>query len=759
MGMPFWTNVKAFCWHSRGVLITTPIVAGVVILIRLSGVLQAFLEWPAYDLYLRLRLPENRDRQIVIVGIDENDINHLQESIIPDEILAKLLEKLKARQPRAIGLDMYRDFPVPPGHEHLVKVFESTPNLIGIEKVAGEAGRETVAGSKILKQKGQIGANDFVVDADNHIRRGFFYLSNGQENVYSFGLMLAAAYLEKEGIIPQGIPHTDNWRIGKTIFVPFESNDGGYIRADARGFQILINYRGGNKTFDTVSMTDILEDRVPPDWGRDRIILIGKVGESFKDVFLTPYSSILGLSQAIPGVEIHANLASQIINSAMNGRPLIQTLPDPLEGLWILIWSGIGAVISWQFRYREGMQKSIIFRVGLFVIGGSALFIITYIAILWGWWLPMVPAFLALFGSVIAVTAYLARTGIEIRKTFGRYLTDEVVANLLENPAGLKIGGERRKITILTSDLRGFTATAERLQPEQVIRILNFYFGKMSDVISKYQGTIDEFMGDGILVLFGAPTYRDDDAQRAIACAIEMQLAMTTVNEQMKLWELNPLAMGIGINTGEVIVGNIGSEKRTKYGIVGNQVNLTYRIESYTTAGQILISETTYQEAKELVSVNGCQQVQAKGIQQPITIYDLRGIKSPYNLELWQETESFYSLPEVIPLQYCLLAGKHIDGEKFIGNLVQLSANGAKIHCQTNLSNLQGDHNRIPSHLTNIKINLLSEDINAQISEDIYAKVIDRPANPDCFFVYFTAKPPAIEAHFQNLYERLKNSA
>jgi adenylate cyclase len=134
------------------------------------------------------------------------------------------------------------------------------------------------------------------------------------------------------------------------------------------------------------------------------------------------------------------------------------------------------------------------------------------------------------------------------------------------------------------------------LSPEEVIKIINLYLGYMTDVITKYQGTIDEFMGDGILVLFGAPTAREDDAERAVACAIAMQLTMSTINDKMKELNLPPLAMGIGINTGEVVVGNIGSETRCKYGVVGSQVNLTYRIESYTTGGQIFISEATLKE-------------------------------------------------------------------------------------------------------------------------------------------------------------------
>ncbi len=147
----------------------------------------------------------------------------------------------------------------------------------------------------------------------------------------------------------------------------------------------------------------------------------------------------------------------------------------------------------------------------------------------------------------------LENKNILIRNIFGRYLSDEIVTNLLENPVGLQLGGTRRKITILISDLRGFTATAERLSPEQVITILNFYLEYMADVITRYEGTIDEFMGDGILTLFGAPTIRDNDTERAITCAIAMQQAMIPVNQQMQEWGFPTLEMGIGIHTGEVV--------------------------------------------------------------------------------------------------------------------------------------------------------------------------------------------------------------
>ena len=161
-----------------------------------------------------------------------------------------------------------------------------------------------------------------------------------------------------------------------------------------------------------------------------------------------------------------------------------------------------------------------------------------------------------------------------IRETFGRYLTDDIVTTLLESPAGLRMGGEKRKVTMLMSDLRGFTSLSERLAPQRVVAILNRYLGTMVKVIKEYEGTIDEFIGDAIFVLFGAPTWADDDAQRAVACAVAMQLAMESVNAYVREEELPEVEMGIGIHTGQVVVGNIGSPERMKYGVVGRHVNL-----------------------------------------------------------------------------------------------------------------------------------------------------------------------------------------
>ena len=178
-----------------------------------------------------------------------------------------------------------------------------------------------------------------------------------------------------------------------------------------------------------------------------------------------------------------------------------------------------------------------------------------------------------------------------ITKTFGRYLSDEVVNQLLDSPDGLRLGGEYRVVTVMLADLRGFTAVSEQLSAEEVVRMLNTFLGAMSQVIAAHQGTIDKFMGDAVMAIFGAPISRDDDPLRAARCAIKMQHALVEVNRLNAVAGLRALEMGIALHTGEVVVGNIGSDLRSEYSVIGSNVNLVARIESLSVGGQVLVSD------------------------------------------------------------------------------------------------------------------------------------------------------------------------
>jgi len=213
-----------------------------------------------------------------------------------------------------------------------------------------------------------------------------------------------------------------------------------------------------------------------------------------------------------------------------------------------------------------------------------------------------------------------------IRSVFGRYLTDEVAETLLDSPEALELGGERREVSILLADLRGFTSFSAQRDPQEVMQVVNNFLSKMTEVIIAHGGTIDEFIGDAILALFGAPRPIEDHAPRAVACAVAMQEAMAEVNRHNVDAGLPEVAIGIGINTGEVVVGNIGSEKRAKYGVVGHNVNMTARIEAYTAGGQTLVSENTRRSCAGRLRINEELQVRPKGFDHDIAIYDIAGI-------------------------------------------------------------------------------------------------------------------------------------
>ena len=221
-----------------------------------------------------------------------------------------------------------------------------------------------------------------------------------------------------------------------------------------------------------------------------------------------------------------------------------------------------------------------------------------------------------------------------IRQAFGRYLSDDVASALLESPEGLTLGGERRQVTILMADLRGFTPLTDRLPPEQIVNIVNNFLGEMTEIIFRYQGTVNEFIGDAILAIFGAPLRLSDHAERAVACAIEMQTAMARVNQLNRKLALPAVEMGVSLHTGDVVAGNVGSEKRAKYGVVGRAVNVAARIESYTVGGQILASEHTLALVSSPVTTTAEFVIHPKGIAEPLTVRAVEGIGGRHNLKV-----------------------------------------------------------------------------------------------------------------------------
>jgi diguanylate cyclase (GGDEF)-like protein/PAS domain S-box-containing protein len=396
--------------RERRVLLTAASVTGCIVLLRLCGGLQS-LELAALDQLFRLRPAGEIDERIVIVSIDDADISQIQRWPIPDAEMAELLQRIKSYQPRAIGLDIYRDLPVGDGQARLEQEFKSTPNLIGIEKIE-DADSVGIHPPVVLEQFDRIGFNNVVVDIDGKVRRMVLFWNTPKGVQSSFALRLALMYLEPNGITLQPSP-TDpkHLHLGEANLRPLQPSDGGYVRADTGGYQILVNPRSPAVQFRHVSFTDVLAGRVEPDLMRDRIVLVGSTAASLRDYFYTSYSSGLdGNAQPITGVELHANFISQLLNAAFADQPLIHVLPKPLEWLWIASWTLVGAYLSWEIRSPEKSAIAVLL-VGMALTGAS------YLCLVSGWWIPLIPPLLGLTGSAIMITGYIAHLEEELKKS------------------------------------------------------------------------------------------------------------------------------------------------------------------------------------------------------------------------------------------------------------------------------------------------------------------------------------------------------
>ncbi|NES01867.1 MAG: CHASE2 domain-containing protein [Okeania sp. SIO2F4] len=426
-------TIKHWLLENSRVLITASTSAGIVILFRSLGLLQTW-EWALYDNFFRLRPTEPLDPRIVIVGITEADIQKYGYPI-NDQLLAELLQKLHSLQPRAIGLDIYRDLPQEPGHQKLVTALENIPNIIGIEKI-GTDNNLGIKAPSILEQKQQIGFNNFVIDADGKIRRGLLYmhLENGNFRT-SFPLKLALNYLKVEGIKPKPANKPSYLQLGQAVFYRFKINDGAYIRADAGGYQFLANPRKKGR-FHRFTMNDLLSGNISPKLFKDRIILIGYTAISVKDLHIYSYSTrLFSAPQKISGVELQANFLSQILSSALDGRANIKVLPEPVEWLLIIVFSWIGANLSWELLLP---RKSIL--ITLFI--GISITGIFYVSFIYGgWWLPVIPPILALTGSASMIMFHLAHLREELQKST-EFL--QSVINAIPDPIFVKDKYHRR---------------------------------------------------------------------------------------------------------------------------------------------------------------------------------------------------------------------------------------------------------------------------------------------------------------------------
>ncbi|HIK07420.1 MAG TPA: CHASE2 domain-containing protein [Trichormus sp. M33_DOE_039] len=400
-----WRKFQTYIQRTRTILMITPTVALTVIVGQSWGFFN-LLEWKIRDQWVRQRSSGEIAEEVVIVTIDEQDIQSVGKWPVPDWSLAKLLTNIRAQQPRAIGLDLYRDLPEGSGHEQLVQIFRTTPNLMGVEKITGER----VNPPPELKKNDQVGIADLVLDGDRFVRRALLTAVDAKENGKikpGLATLVALKYLESEKISLESVDEKQQkFRLGKQIYQPLHNQTAGYADSDLGGYQILLNWHGSEVAFRTITMRDVLAGKIPLNLMRDRMVFIGSSASSTNDFFSTPFSSsFISAQKPTPGVVIHANIALQLVRGARTGQANLHGVSGIATAIWIILWSLIGSGGSWWLASARTQQRipggkilwATVGITGAFLGGGYGMF-------LNGVLMPITPALAAFISSVIAST-------------------------------------------------------------------------------------------------------------------------------------------------------------------------------------------------------------------------------------------------------------------------------------------------------------------------------------------------------------------
>lgn len=359
------------------------IVTGLLLALRQIGGLQS-LELVAFDHMVRLKADQGPDPRLLVVEVTEEDIRSQREWPMSDQTMASLLSQLQKHNPKAIGLDIYRDIPQGQGQAALKKAFES-PKVVAITALGINADDYIPPPPDL--DLSQVGFNDFIIDSDGILRRALLFAVEDDTKLYSFALQLSRKYLEAEG--KAFAVDGEAIHLGATDFMPLTAKSGGYENINSAGYQILLDYRSSNFAARKVTLSEVMEGKVEPGWIEDKIVLIGVSAPSAKDFFYTPYSSEKNADHVMPGVLVHAQIVSQILSNVLDAKPLFWYWPQWGEIAWIWGWSLIGGFVVW--RMKRSALLGILLLACLGVLGGVCLVSFSFMG-----WVPFAAPAIAL---------------------------------------------------------------------------------------------------------------------------------------------------------------------------------------------------------------------------------------------------------------------------------------------------------------------------------------------------------------------------
>jgi adenylate cyclase len=552
-------------------LMVANLVALLLLPLRETGWLQG-LELSAYDTLVTFFAGSQESDRVVLVVTTEADINRFGYPI-RDNDLSAVLARVFAGRPKAVGVDLYRDLPMPPGNDKLQAIQRAQDNLYWVFKLADED-NIGVPPPPALRETGREVLADHVIDAGGVVRRALLLAADQRtdKNWRSMGVSLAERYTGQ-----QLRPMDNDLALGRGRVPLLDQPYGPYARVDAAGYQMLLDYRGGYRRFRQISFAEIIDRPELAATLRDRIVLVGTAALSVKDNFATPFSTGWGGQGALIGIALHAHLADQLIRLA-NGEA---RNPVPLPRLvdHIAIWAAAmtGAVLAllvWRV-----LVVLVALLLGLGLVGGATA---------WGFGgagllLPGVPVALAWVLSAAGCNFVMRSVGLRerilLRRSFESYLDPRIISQMMQGDTLPSFGGEHREITAIFTDIADFTTTAETMDAATVAGLLGDYFGVLSDVVVQNGGLVNDFIGDGLLVLFGAPMHQPDHADRAVATALAMDEVAQRFTAELAARGIKWGHTRIGVHTGTALVGNIGTHGKLKYGALGDTLNAASRVE------------------------------------------------------------------------------------------------------------------------------------------------------------------------------------
>jgi adenylate cyclase len=579
----FSLNIKKNAVH---LLILILVFLSVLFLYK-NGNLES-LELYAYDQLVQRYPAESTNPPITIITVTEDDFRRLKRWSISDELLAEILTQLLEYKARVIGIDIYRDFPVPPGHKKLESVFTLNQNIIVPMKFGDEKLKGFDPPPALLNTE-QVGLSDVFPDRDEIVRRGLLFLDDGQTILYSFPLRVALLYLQQQGITPQrDTKNPSHIRLGSNTIKPFQSNDGGYVDADAGGYQFLLDFCKPPKTIPRYDLRQFRSGNAQIEDFKDKIVLIGTVAASHKDNVLTLCGRGTETEQRVSGVLLHAAITDQFLRIAQDGQAVLEPIPDWQEIMWVLLWTLLGGIISQ--RQLPILPLLLVWAGGLIV-----LYAVTDRLFANGIWLISSTPAIAWLLSSILTTVYKAtqekRERSQLMSLFSKHVAPEIAEEIWQQHEQFFTEGRPRPqkttATVMFTDLQNFTALSEKLAPEELYDWLNEYLIAMTPLVSSHRGVVIRFIGDAIFSGFGIPVPRKSeieihqDAINAVRCAVAMNRKLIQLNKKWNQQGLPMVGMRIGLHTGSLVTGSIGDRNRLEYTIHGDTVNTAARLEAF----------------------------------------------------------------------------------------------------------------------------------------------------------------------------------